>query len=402
MWHLDAVRGELTSHPVSTAGKQMREFICMAFSPDFEYLFAGTTTGDIAIALMKNRVIQTWVSICSGGAMSMVCLPSSQSCRLIVGGGDGTVTLLVGHDPLSVREDKQIRVDGALASMSMSSDGIEVMAVSTLGSTFQIRSRDLSVKLHNQVSSGENYDIAYPGSISDLFLTCGSDGLVTLWDANDYSARLRCPTKMGAHPVCVAASEDIIVSGCSDGRLLSYDFAQGHNLCQIDNAHKGWVTTVKLASNVRFVVSGGVEGELRIWELKTRDMISHMKEHVARINDLKLFPNDQYAISASRDRCLLTWDLRAEKRLTHHREKHGGINCLAVASNQTSVITAGQEKTLTYWDLRMADPVRNVNVDEEINSVSLSPDDRYLVTAGTSHVVRVYDVNTSLEKSVGS
>jgi WD40 repeat protein len=200
----------------------------------------------------------------------------------------------------------------------------------------------------------------------------------------------------------VAASEDIIVSGCSDGRLLSYDFAQGQNLWQIDNAHNKGVAAVKIASNVRFVVSGGVDGELRIWEFKNREMISHMKEHVARINDLKLFPNDQYAISASRDRCLLTWDLRAEKRLTQHRENHGGINCLAVASNQTSVITAGQEKTMTYWDLRMADPVRSVNLDEEVNSMSLSPDDRYLVTAGTGQAVRVYDVNTSMEKSVGS
>merc|ERR1719491_824521 len=123
----------------------------------------------------------------------MVCLPSTQSCRLVVGGGDGTVTLLVGDEPLSIREERQIRLDGALASMSMGGEGTEVMAVSTGGTSFQIRTRDLSVKLHNQVSPGENYDIAYPGSISDMFLTCCSDGLVTVWDANDYSARLRCP-----------------------------------------------------------------------------------------------------------------------------------------------------------------------------------------------------------------
>lgn len=195
--------------------------------------------------------------------------------------------------------------------------------------------------------------------------------------------------------MCVAASEDIIITGCNDGRLLSYDFSNGKNLWHIDNAHKGGATTVKIASNVRFVVSGGVDGELRIWELKTRDMISHMKEHVGRVNELKLFPNDQYAISASRDRCLLTWDLRAEKRLTQHREKHGGINCLAVATNQTTVITAGQEKTLTYWDLRMADPIRSVDLDEEVLSVSLSPDDRYLVTAGTGNLLKVWDVNSN-------
>merc|ERR1711862_744432 len=111
-------------------------------------------------------------------------------------------------------------------------------------------------------------------------------------------------------------------------------------------------------------------------------MASNMKEHAARVTDVQLFPNDQYAISVSRDRCLLTWDLRSEKRLTAHREKHGGINCLAIASNQTTVVTAGQEKTLTYWDLRAADPVRTVDLDEEVMTVSLSPDNRYLATAG--------------------
>jgi len=271
----------------------------MAFSPDFEYLFAGTTSGDIAIALMKNRVIQNWVNVCTGGALSMACLPSTQACRLVVGGGDGTVTLLVGHEPQALREEKQIRLDGALASMSLGIDGTEVMAISTGGTMFQIKTRDLAVKLHNQVSPGENYDVSYPGALSDMFLTCCADGLVTVWDANDYSARLRCPVKTGAYPLCVAASEDIIITGCSDGRLLSYDFAQGKNLWQVENAHKGGATTVQIASNVRFVVSGGVDGELRIWELKTRDMISHMKEHVGRINDMKLFPNDQYAFHAA-------------------------------------------------------------------------------------------------------
>ncbi|CAJ1370922.1 unnamed protein product [Effrenium voratum] len=123
---------------------------------------------------------------------------------------------------------------------------------------------------------------------------------------------------------------------------------------------------------------------------------------------MSLFPNDQYAISVSRDRCLLTWDcghswcgvllrdnmrdLRAEKRLTAHRERHGGINCLAVASNQTTVITAGQEKTLTTWDLRMADPVRIIDLDEEVLALSMTHDDAFLATAGTGQTVKVWDI----------
>jgi len=69
MWHLNPESGEMVAHQVGSSGKQVREYSCMAFTPDYEYLFAGSTTGDVAVILMKNRVIQTFISVCSGGVM---------------------------------------------------------------------------------------------------------------------------------------------------------------------------------------------------------------------------------------------------------------------------------------------------------------------------------------------
>lgn len=399
--HLDTARGSLTSHPVNPSGKQVREFTCLAFTTDSEHLLAGTTSGDIAVILMKNRVVQSFIAVCSVGVTTMVCLPSHDRPRLVVGGGDGTVTVMSGMTALELREERQVRLDGKVTSLSLSADAGEVLAVSDAGTSYRIRTQDLAMKVHNEVASGALYDVAYLRGISELFLTCCSDGLVTLWDANDYSARLRCPVRTRSYPISVAGSQDVFVTGCSDGRLMSFDCMQGQNLWQIDNAHKGGVTSVKIASNSRFVVTGGVEGEVRVWEFRTREMASHLKEHGSRVNEVKLFPNDQYAISVSRDRCLLTWDLAAEKRLTAHREKHGGINCLAVASNETTVITAGQEKQITYWDLRFAEPARVLTLDEEIYSLSLSPDDRFLATCGTGQTVKIWDVGAGTECSRG-
>jgi len=401
LWHLAEGQGSLAAHPVTAAGREVREFACMAFTPDREYLIAGTTTGDIAVVLMKNRVVQNFLPVCSGGVVTIACLFSDVGSRIIAGGGDGTVTVLAGANPVDLHEERQIRMDGKVTSLAKNADGSEVLAVSDVGAAFHLRCRDLSMKPHAQVASGALYDVAYPSGISELFLTCCADGVVTMWDANDYSARLRCPVRTRAYPISVAGTPDVFVAGYSDGRLISFDCAQGMQLWEVDDAHKGGVTCVQLASNVRFVLTGGNEGEVRVWDFRTREMATHLKEHGSRVNGLKLFPGDQYAISASRDRCLLTWDLVAQRRLTAHRAKHGGLNCVAVMQNQTTVFTASQEKTITEWDLRQADPVRTWDVDEEVLSMSLSPDNRFLATCGTGLSVRVWDVAANSECSRG-
>ncbi len=34
----------------------------------------------------------------------------------------------------------------------------------------------------------------------------------------------------------------------------------------------------------KFIVSGGVAGEVRVWEVRSRELVCHLKEHNARVN----------------------------------------------------------------------------------------------------------------------
>ncbi|CAD7922114.1 unnamed protein product [Amoebophrya sp. A25] len=193
--------------------------------------------------------------------------------------------------------------------------------------------------------------------------------------------------------MCATGSPDIIVAGYQDGRLKAYDCVHGEPLWKVDNGQKDGVSTLDLASNMRFVLSTGAQGDLRVWEMKTREMITHMKEHTGRVNASALFTNDQYAITCGRDRCLFTWDLRAERRLTMHREKHGGLNGLVMGSDQTTVITVGMEKTMTFWDLRQADASYYIDIpDEEVLAIDMSSNEKHLVTGGTGLGVKLWDV----------
>lgn len=72
------------------------------------------------------------------------------------------------------------------------------------------------------------------------------------------------------------------------------------------------MTALALSHNRRFILTGGPQGEVRLWELRTRELISHLKEHKQKITSLALYRDDTVALSGSRDRCILRWDLRHE------------------------------------------------------------------------------------------
>ncbi|CAD7929681.1 unnamed protein product [Amoebophrya sp. A120] len=423
VWNVDTGNGAFHQNNVHAADKTRREYTALTFSSDFEYLYAGTTTGDIACILMKSRVIQKYITAVSNvsaiRSLATITTPDSASETLLVGGTSGALTLFTGATWSDLIDTDQIRLDSAVssvracASTSSSSaaadDAVsradEALVTTVTGSIFRVKTKSLAFSTYAHNPAGALTHVTFPFSSCDRILTCCADGNVILWDLNDYTAQVRCTERASPVPTCGVGSADIIVAGYEDGKIKGFDAVQGAGLWKIDNTHKKGVSTLALARNMRFVVSGGVEGDLRVWETKTKEMITHMKEHVGRINQTELFTNDQYAISCSRDRCLLTWDLRAERRLTMHREKHGGLNGLVMASDQTTVVTAGMEKTMTFWDLRQQDASYYIDVpDEELLALDMSHNEKYLVTGGTGHTVKLWDLRNVQQGplSVGS
>jgi WD40 repeat protein len=97
----------------------------------------------------------------------------------------------------------------------------------------------------------------------------------------------------------------------------------------------------------KFLVSGGVHGELRVWEIRSRELVVHLKEHTARVNSVAIFDDNLHVLSCSRDRSFLCWDLQQEKRVSSHVQRMGGLNTMALSRDQQTIVTAGQEKRIT-------------------------------------------------------
>ncbi len=212
-------------------------------------------------------------------------------------------------------------------------------------------------------------------------------------------ARFSAPT---GEPLCFTCTDEILISGWSDGKIRAYRVDTCEPLWTIDNAHKQEVSSIYLSPNLKFICTGGGEGDVRVWEIKSREMISHLKEHKNRITKLELFSDGLHLLSGSRDGAMLVWDLKEEKRVSSHVQRMGGINALGlgVGSEENKVISVGQEKKITEWDLRILDPVRVINSSpvpgevDELYGVSIAKSGKFFATGGTQGVVRVWDYDS--------
>lgn len=405
IWKLEPKTGSLEYESINT-GSTIREYISLEFSQNKQdFLYAGTTSGDFCVFQMKNKILASIVNVSALGVTSIQAVSKDTLC---VGGGNGTFVIYKADGPAMTALQK-ISLTGAVNSLSATANGDNVLASTDRGFVYRISPSDFSQVLQCENHVESVLFLAYPNKVSDKFASCSEDQTIRLWDVSEYvvEQRIMCP---GADaPLCVIYTDEVILSGWGDDKLRMHRIDNGSKVWQIDNAHKGGVTTMCISNNHKFICSGGAQGECRVWEMRSREMVSNLKEHTHRVSKVQLWHDDLHLISASRDKALLCWDLKTEKRVSAHIQRMGAINSFDIVPENNLVLTTGQDRKITYWDLREPNPVKSVDTNtnpkkgDECFSLAVSHNGKYFVTGGSEQVVRLWDVASGrvLEEGTG-
>ncbi|RLN91111.1 hypothetical protein BBJ28_00011668, partial [Nothophytophthora sp. Chile5] len=370
LWVLNPATGELMQNKIEQT--LVRDYTSVQFSPDRETLVAGSSSGDFCVVGVKTRQLLKTVPACSCGVNAVLYFDGG----LLVGGGDGSVL----HFDHNFVDTCHVALDSGVAGLALNAEQTEVVAGTQAGSIYAVRlafgasQRSLQANLLSENHSSAVVQVAYAAGVSDRFATISRDCTIRVWDASDYSVVTRCVVNNAGAPTCLQFSLDVLLSGWTDGSIRSHGSDWGELAWSIDNAHTGGVTALVLSHNQRFIVSAGVGGEVRVWDIRKRDLVSHLKEHSMAVTHLALYRDDLHVISCSRDRSLLCWDLRNERRISSHIQRMGGINTVALSADQHLVLSAGQEKRISYWDLRIDTPVTVIQKahDEEATCIAVA------------------------------
>jgi len=193
-------------------------------------------------------------------------------------------------------------------------------------------------------------------------------------------------------------NDDIMISGWEDGSLRMHDVDNTKCIWQLDNIHKNGVSSLDLTSDSKHIATGGNDGVVRMWEMRSLAMKTNLKEHTNKITKVKLWPGNEKLISSSRDKSLLYWDLVKEKRLQAFYQTMGGVNSFDIIPSHNLIISTGQDRKVSYWDLRQPNVVKCFDTDnnsknlEECMKIRCSKDGKVFYTGGA--YIKAWDVST--------
>ncbi|KAF6264277.1 flagellar associated protein [Scenedesmus sp. NREL 46B-D3] len=377
VYSLDPFKGWVGCEKVTT-GTVRRTITCLCFSADGSWLFAGTASGDVLTINVARRAVQLMHTVASGGIGAVLL---SADGKVLAGAADGSLCLLDLPNGNAVDRGAQLLVGtqhGDIFSVAAGSGRVSAVMESQLGA---IR------------------DLVWTAESSGSMATASDNGSVCVW--NTASLGLECRVQHhGVAAQSVALSPQLLLSGWSDGFIHCHSRAgpkPGTPLWCIPNAHATahscGVPALQLSHRGHFVASGGAGGEIRVWDLASREMVSHMKHHVMGITDLKVMVDDSHLLAASEDRTWTIWDMNSEKLSKVYRAAMGAVRGVAMGPDQVSVASVGLDKGIFLWDIRKDTPVRVVPDAHlhEITCVAINRAGTLIATGGADCAVKLWD-----------
>jgi len=409
-------------------GKIRRKITCIEITSNDEYAYCGTSTGDVMKVKLpwspdlnildpiappaligcygkipkKKKNMQPDMYSLGVRAILLLC-----GNKLLIGAGDGTIDLVEERPPLFDTHNKSLKIaqptHPSFATISSTSvnafvTSLQLLKTQILVGTikcemFVIDMRTFALKLLITCHTSPIFDVAFPSDYSDVFATASKDD-VRVWSVSKAKELLRIVVpNFTCSGLLFSYDGRCIATSWNDGNIRAFTPQTGKLIFTVYNAHNKGVSALAMTKNGKKMLSGGVEGQVRIWDVKKdyQKLIAVLKEHKGPVSSIDVAPNDKEAASASTDGTCIIWDLENCVRVAILFSSTLFM-CVRYHPSGCQLLTCGTNRQLGYWEVFDGSLIREIegSLSAALNSLDITTDGTHVVTGGNDMYVKVW------------
>ncbi|CAK9011788.1 Cilia- and flagella-associated protein 52 [Durusdinium trenchii] len=403
IWQFDLANKKLRPTQANL-GQMKRITTNVLIDHEDKFVYCGTTTGDLLQVELGHALFKQYTP--KGGPSKTFALGITTSALLpdgdvVLGTGNGVLARISG-DTLRVKQ--QCQVLGGVTSVALTEDGTHFFCGTTLSNIYWVDTDTLTAELRNTCHHERINQVAFPADYSEVFATCSVTD-IRVWNAVTRQELLRIQVP-NMECFCLDFMRDgkSIISGWSDGKVRAFLPQSGKLLYAINDAHQNGVTALALSSDCGRIVTGGMEGEVRVWNIgfQTQTMDASLKEHRGRVWCIKIAKDDTQAVSASADGSCIIWDLHTKTRKLCLFESTM-FKSLVYHPDESQLLTTGSDRKVAYWDTFDGQAIRVLEGSEEgeITTLSVSKSGSHYVSGGEERLVKLWDYDKGVSEYIG-
>jgi WD40 repeat protein len=180
--------------------------------------------------------------------------------------------------------------------------------------------------------------------------------------------------------------------------FITWRFERGrHDEFATLTGHRDGVLSLALSPDGVTAATGGGEGTVLLWEIKSRRQRMALRGHVDRVLALAWSPDGKVLASGSSDRTIRIWDTTTGEQLVALKNIAGPVRALAI-SNDGKMMAAGVDSDIYFWPV---DNRRDLKIlsghKQNISGLAFLPGRIELASFASDKTVRIWDLEKKKE-----
>lgn len=375
----------------------------IAVSPDGQYV--ASASDDVTAQIWDIRTGETRYTL-TGHTTSVDGVDFSPDGSMVVTGSfDGSVRLwdaVTGEHIRTLLDD-----DSAIPCVSFSPDG-RYVAAGSFDKTARIWNTN-SGELLMTLSGHTGFIRTLVFSSDSRFLLTGSDdNTARLWDistgrtANIYSGHdgeiMSVAFSSNSSQALTASSDHTVrVIDVRAPRLNNSPVGEQVNriLLNAFNGHTNVVRSAQFSPDGRYVLTGSLDGTVRLWDAATLEEVRRIQENGAvPVSSVAFSPDGQLAASASLNGTISLWHIPDGMLLRTFIGEHD-IDDIAFSPDGSRIVSGNIANTAQLWEIATGELILTfTGHTDAVASVAYSPNGQYVLTGSLDDTARLWDAST--------